>query len=83
MDCMLHCGSVEVEVGVGSFGRVESSELVTKTEPCLSERTGKHIQSRASGSVKLGLCRAPSCEGVSFTVAMALSCPSCADESGR
>ena len=36
VDCMLDCGSIEVEIGVGNLGRVESSELVTKTEPCLS-----------------------------------------------
>ena len=36
MDCMLHCGSVEVEIGVWQLRRVESSELVTKTGPCLS-----------------------------------------------
>ena len=33
--------------------------------------------------MKLGLCRAPSGAGVSFTVAMALPCQSRADESGR
>ena len=32
VDWMLHCRSVEVEVGVWQLGRVESSELVTKTE---------------------------------------------------
>ena len=31
------------------------------------------MRSRASRSMKLRLCRAPSCAGVSFTVAMALS----------
>ena len=39
------------------------------------------MRSRASGSVKLGLCCAPSCAGVSFTVAMALPCKGCADVS--
>ena len=36
MDRLLHCCSVVVEVGVGRLGRVESGELATKTEPCLS-----------------------------------------------
>ena len=34
-----------------------------------------------SESVKQGLCRAPSCAGVSLTVAMAVSHQSCADDS--
>ena len=37
--------------------------------------------SRASESVRLGLCRAPSCADVSETVAKALPCQSCADVS--
>ena len=67
---------------------------MTKTGSCLSttdQVNGRgtvaevcqalHIQSRASGSVKLGLCRVPSCAGISFTVAMALPCQSHADMS--
>ena len=46
VDCMLHCGSVEVEVGVWQLGRVESSELVTKTEPCL--RTTDQVNERGN-----------------------------------
>ena len=60
---------------------------MTKTESCLSitdQVNGRgtvakvcqalHIRSRTSGSVKLGLCCAPSCAGISLTVAMALLC---------
>ena len=38
------------------------------------------MRSRASESVKLGLCRAPSCAGVSLTAAVALLRQSCADD---
>ena len=50
-------------------------------KPLLRFARPELIRSQASESVKLWLCRAPSCTGVSFTVAMAGSRQSCTDVS--
>ena len=66
------------------LGRVESSELVIKTKSCLNtvdQVNGRGTVAKVCQALKhtklserideAGLCRAPSCASVSFTVSMA------------
>ena len=66
----LHCGSIEVEVNVGSL--VESSDLVTKTESCLSTTDQVHWQGTVA-KVCQALTHTKSCERIDE--AWTLSCP--------